>query len=64
MAKKNIISDGIGLMIGVPVLGATLSGIGTHMTGAVAGVGRATQTLVAGGFLGHVAGKAKKHLRW
>jgi len=56
---KMKVKDMMGIMISVPILGATLGAIGSTMTGGVAGIGRATQTMVAGGYLGHVAGKVK-----
>ena len=55
-----IIKMGIGLLVGVPIMGAALGAIGSNMTGSLAGIGKATQAAVAGGFLGHVAGSSKK----
>jgi hypothetical protein len=54
-----IIKDSIGILVGVPIVGATLNSIGSNLTGSLKGIGDATQALVAGGFLGHTAGKVK-----
>ena len=57
-----MIKTGINLLVGSSLVGATLENIGANMTGSVKGIGNATQALVAGGFLGHAAGKMKKWL--
>lgn len=51
------IKDFIGITIGASLLSPVLGAIGSGFTGATAGIGRATQVLVAGGFAGSVAGK-------
>ena len=53
------IKDQVGILVGSSMIGATLESIGANMTGSVAGLGRATQSLVATGFLGHTASKVK-----
>ena len=59
------IRDFIGITVGATLLGgAVFPAIGSAFTGSLAGIGGATQTLVAGGFLGHVAGKAKDHMKF
>ena len=58
------IKNMIGITVGASILGPTLGAIGSNMTGAVHGIGAATQTVVSGGFLGHVASKAKGKLNW
>jgi len=58
------IKDQIGILVGASFLGPTLGAIGSHMGGAVRGIGAATQTVVAGGFLGHTASKVKGKIKW
>jgi len=53
------VKDMFGITVGAAVLGPTLGSIGSSMTGSLKGIGNATQTLVAGGFAGHVASKVK-----
>ncbi len=50
----------IGLIAAVPLAGAAIGGIGTHMTGSLAGIGGATQTMVGVGLLSH----ASKLFKW
>lgn len=54
----------IGITVGATILGPTLGAIGSNMTGAVRGIGAATQTVVAGGFLGHTISKVKGKINW
>ena len=58
------IKDQVGIIVGASMLGPTLNSIGNSMTGGLAGIGSATQTLVAGGFMGHVASKVKGKSKW
>ena len=53
------IKDMVGITIGSVLVGQALHSIGNNMAG---GLGRATQTLVGAGFLGHTAAKVKKDL--
>jgi len=55
MAKDNVMKGLMGVIIATPLVGAALSGIGSNIGGSLAGVGRATQSLVAVGFMGHAA---------
>jgi len=54
---KQFMKNSVGLLVSVPVLGATLGMIGN--AGMPGGLGGATQTVLSGGFLGHVASKFK-----
>jgi len=54
---KEFLKKSVGLLVAVPILGATLGMIGG--AGMVGGLGGATQTVISGGFLGHVAGMFK-----
>ena len=55
MAKESIFKGMMGVIIATPLVGAALGGIGTNIGGSLAGIGRATQSLVATGFMGHAA---------
>jgi len=46
------IKDMFGMMVLVPMAGAAIHSVGTHMVGSLKGIGSATQTLIAGGVLG------------
>jgi len=49
-------------IVGVTLGGAAMRQVGTHMTGNVAGIGRATQIGIAAGILGHSIPKKTKKL--
>ena len=59
MVKMNLIKGMIGLVVAVPLAGAAIGGIGSSMTGALSGIGGATQSMVGVGLLGHAAGMTK-----
>ena len=44
--------------------GAAIGGIGSSMTGSLAGIGGATQSMVGVGLFSHAAGMAKGMFRW
>ena len=45
----------IGLVAAIPLAGAAIGGIGSTMTGSLAGIGGATQSMVGVGLLGKAA---------
>ena len=45
----------IGTLVSVPIAGATMHQVGSHMTGNLAGIGRATNTMIASGVMLHSA---------
>lgn len=54
------IKDFIGITVGASLLGPVFGAVGNSFTGALAGFGRATNTLISGGFVGTVYSKTKK----
>jgi len=59
-----IIKGMIGMVVAVPLAGAAIGGIGSTMTGALAGIGGATQSMVGVGLFSHAAGMSKKIIKW
>ena len=55
MIKMGIIKGMIGLVVAAPLAGAAIGGIGSSMTGALSGIGGATQTMVGVGLFGKAA---------
>ncbi len=49
----------IGLVVATPLAGTAIGGIGSNLTGALSGIGGATQSMVGVGLLGHAAGMSK-----
>ncbi len=45
------LKSAIGLIVAIPLGGAAIGGLGSTLTGGLAGIGGATQTLVATGLL-------------
>ncbi len=60
----SLIKGMIGLVAAVPLAGAAIGGIGSSMTGSLAGIGGATQSMVGVGLFGHAAGMAKGMFKW
>ncbi len=54
-----IIKGMIGLVVAVPLAGAAIGGIGSTMTGSLAGIGGATQSMVGVGLFSHAASLSK-----
>ena len=56
----DLIKGFMGLAVGVPLAGAAMGAVGTHMVGAARGIGQATQSMIGIGLLGH----ASKLFKW
>jgi len=54
-----LIKGMIGLVVAVPLAGAAIGGIGSNLTGSLAGIGGATQSMVGVGLFGKAAGLSK-----
>ena len=54
-----LIKGMIGLGVAAPLAGAAIGGIGSAMTGSLAGIGGATQSLVGVGLFSHAASLSK-----
>ena len=64
MVKMGIIKGMIGLVVATPLAGAATSGIGSSMTGSLAGIGGATQSMVGVGLFSHAASLSKGMFKW
>ena len=53
------LKSAVGLIVAIPIGGAAISGIGSSMTGSLAGIGGAAQSLVGVGLLGKAAETSK-----
>ncbi len=53
------LKSAIGLMLAIAIGGAAIGGLASTLTGSLAGIGGATQTLVATGLLGKAAETSK-----
>ena len=60
----SIIKGMMGLVVAAPLAGAAIGGIGSSMTGSLAGIGGATQSMVGVGLFSHAAGMSKKLFKW
>lgn len=56
---KELLKGFVGLTVAAPLAGAAISGIGGALTGSLAGIGSATQSLVGVGLLGKAAKLSK-----
>jgi len=50
-----IIKGMIGLVVAAPLAGSAITGIGSNLTGSLAGIGGATQSMVGVGLFGKAA---------
>lgn len=55
----SVLKGFIGLVVAAPLAGAAIAGIGGALTGGLAGIGGATQSLVGIGLLGKAAETTK-----
>jgi len=55
MVKMSIIKGMMGLVVAVPLGGAAIGAIGSNLTGSLAGIGGATQSMVGVGIFGKAA---------
>ena len=59
-----IIKGMIGLVVAVPLAGAAIGGLGANLTGSLAGIGGATQSMVGVGLFSHAASLSKGMFKW
>ena len=59
MVKMAFLKNMFGLLVAIPLGGAAIGAIGSTMTGSLAGIGGATQSLVGVGILGKAASLSK-----
>jgi len=64
MVKMGIIKGMIGLVVATPLAGVAIAGIGSGLTGSLAGIGGATQSMVGVGLFGHAAKLSKGLFKW
>ncbi len=59
IGKMAFLKSAIGLIVAIPIGGAAISGVGSALTGGLAGIGGATQSLIGIGILGKAAETTK-----
>jgi len=59
-----LIKGMIGLVVATPLAGVAIGQIGSTMTGSLAGIGGATQSMVGVGLFGHAASLSKGMFKW
>lgn len=59
MVKMGFLKSAVGLIVAIPIGGAAIAGLGSTLTGGLAGIGGATQSLVGIGLLGKAAETSK-----
>lgn len=59
-----IIKGMMGLVVAVPLAGAAIGGLGANLTGSLAGIGGATQSMVGVGLFGKAASLSKGMFKW
>ena len=64
MVKMTFLKSAIGLIVAIPLAGAAIGGIGANLTGSLAGIGGATQSMVGVGLFSHAAGMSKSLFKW
>ena len=64
MVKMGFLKSAIGLIVAIPIGGAAISGLGSSMTGSLAGIGGATQSMVGVGLFGKAASLSKGLFKW
>ena len=59
MVKMGFLKSAVGLIVAIPIGGAAIAGVGGALTGSLAGIGGATQSLIGVGLLGKAAETSK-----
>ena len=60
----SFLKSAIGLIVAIPIGGAAISGLGSNLTGSLAGIGGATQSMVGVGLLSKAAETSKGLFKW